>query len=79
MTRMTERAVMAMTPSLNYLTPYEVASRLRLSYEKALAFIKYSGIKYTRIGRQYRVEERDLYAFLTRKGNVIVDLQSPIR
>lgn len=68
-----------MTTSLNYLTPHEVASQLKLSYEKALAFIKYSGVKYARIGRQYRVEERDLHTFLTRKGNVIVDLQSPIR
>lgn len=76
---MTERAVMVMTTSLNYLTPHEVASTLRLSYENALAFIKYSGVKYAKIGRQYRVEEKELYSFLTRKGNVIVDLQSPIR
>lgn len=61
------------------LTPREVAAVLKVSYDTALDFIKYSGIKYIQIGRQYRVEERTLNAFLAQKGNVIVDLQSIVR
>ena len=47
-----------------YLTPRELADRLKVSYEKALEIIKYSGLKYTKIGRQYRVSEADLATFL---------------
>ena len=37
------------------LTPHEVASILKVSYDTALAFIKYSGIDYVMVGRQYRI------------------------
>ena len=47
-----------------YYTPREVAEMLKISYEKALAFIKYSGIKYVKIGNQYRVSETSLNVFL---------------
>ena len=57
------------------LTPKEVAEVLQLNYETALAFIKYSGIDYLRVGRQYRVSEEKLRAFLARKGRIIVDLE----
>ena len=47
-----------------YYTPREVAEMLKISYEKALGFIKYSGIKYVKIGNQYRVSETSLNVFL---------------
>jgi len=67
-----------MAVSLNYLTTHEVAALLKLSYDGALAFIKYSGVRYSKFGLQYRVEEGDLKAFLTQQGNVVVDLQPPV-
>lgn len=60
------------------LTPKEVAEILKISYDSALAFIKYSGIDYSQIGNQYRVLEDKLDAFLRQKGKVIVDLSGPI-
>lgn len=48
----------------NYLTPQEVAEMLKISYDKALEWIKYSGVEYVLIGRQYRVLESKLNAFL---------------
>ena len=47
-----------------YLTPQEVAEMLKISYDKALDFIKYSGVEYILIGRQYRVLESKLNAVL---------------
>ena len=49
-----------------YYTPREVAEMLKISYEKALGFIKYSGIKYVKIGNQYRVSETSLNVFFCR-------------
>ena len=56
------------------LTPNEVAKVLKVSYDTALAFIKYSGIDYIQVGRQYRVHEDKLKAFLAKKGSTVVDL-----
>lgn len=56
------------------LTPREVAGLLKISYESALAFIKYSGIDHLRIGNQYRVSAEKLKAFLSKKGPTHVDL-----
>ena len=56
------------------LTPKEVAAILKISYEAALAFIKYSGIDYHRIGNQYRISAEKLRAFLNKKGPVHTDL-----
>lgn len=56
------------------LTPKEVAEILKIGYEAALAFIKYSGIDYHKIGNQYRVSSEKLRAFLNRKGPVHTDL-----
>ena len=61
------------------LTPHEVAAILQMSYDSALAFVKYSGIDYIKVGRQYRVSEDKLIAFLTKKGRTIVDLNEPLR
>ena len=56
------------------LTPKEVAAILKVGYEAALAFIKYSGIDYHKIGNQYRVSAEKLRAFLNRKGPTYTDL-----
>ena len=61
------------------LTPKEVAEILKISYEAALAFIKYSGIDYVRVGRQYRVSGEKLKAFLMKKGTTIVDISDQLR
>ena len=47
-----------------YMTVSEVAEMLKISYDKALEFIKYSGVEYVQIGRQYRVLESKLNACL---------------
>lgn len=55
------------------LTPHDVAEIMKVSYETALEFIKYSGIDYIKIGRQYRVTKDKLTAFLLKKGHTIID------
>ena len=60
------------------LTPQEVAAILQVSYDTALAFVKYSGIDYVKVGRQYRVAEDKLKAYLMKKGHTIVDLNDPL-
>ena len=47
-----------------YLTVAEVADMLRISYDKALELMKYSGMESVKIGRQYRVLESKLNAYL---------------
>ena len=59
---------------LEMLTPKDVAAILKVNYETALAFIKYSGIDYHKIGNQYRVSEEKLRAFLNKKGPTYTDL-----
>lgn len=59
---------------LEMLTPKDVAAILKVNYETALAFIKYSGIDYHKIGHQYRVSEEKLRAFLNKKGPTYTDL-----
>ena len=56
------------------LTPKEVSEILKISYEAALAFIKYSGVDYHKIGNQYRVSSEKLRAFLNKKGPSSTDL-----
>ena len=43
---------------MKMLSPADVAERLSISYDTALQMIKYSGIPYLKIGRQYRVNEK---------------------
>ena len=47
-----------------YMTPAEVAEMLKISYDTALELIKYSGVEYVQVGRQYRVLESKLNAIL---------------
>ena len=56
------------------LTPKEVAEILKIGYEAALGFIKYSGVDYHKIGNQYRVSAEKLQLFLNRKGHTYTDL-----
>lgn len=60
---------------MRMLTPREVAEVLQVNYETALAFIRYSGIAYTKVGNRYRVAEDHLRAFLLRQGHKDVPLQ----
>ena len=60
------------------LNPRNIAEILGVSYEAALAFIKYSGIDYLQIGRQYKVAEDKFEAFLRQKGQIIVELNEEI-
>ena len=47
-----------------WLTAKDIAEILKISYEKALGLIKHSGIPYIKVGRQYRVNEKDFQDFL---------------
>lgn len=58
----------SMTPQ--YLTPHEVASILKLSYDSTLNFIRNSGIPYIKVGRQYRVSQDALTAFLGKNSSI---------
>lgn len=60
------------------LSPREVAKILGISYETALAFIKYSTIDYIKVGRSYRVAEDKLTEFLLQEGQVLVELKEDI-
>ena len=50
-----------------YLTVREIAELLKISYDSALEVVKYSGVEYVQVGRQYRVLESTLYKFLNPK------------
>ena len=54
------------------LTPADIAKILQVSYDTALHFIKHSGIAYTKIGRQYRVNADVLDAVLSQNDTIIV-------
>ena len=56
------------------LTPKEVAKIMKVNYETALAFIRFSGMDYVKVGRQYRVSRQKLEAFLNKKGITLVSL-----
>lgn len=62
----------------NMLTAADIAENLQVSYETALDFIKYSGIDYVKIGRQYRVSEKKMQAFLSRKGKLTINIAENI-
>ena len=55
---------------MNLLTPQELANILKISYDKSLDFIKYSGIEHIKIGRQYRVDESKLNIFLQKHKDI---------
>ena len=51
------------------LTPKDVAKILQIGYESALAFIKYSGVDFLKIGNKYRISKDKLDAFIRAKGS----------
>lgn len=55
------------------LTAEEIAEILKINYVNALEFIKYSGIHYIKIGKQYRVSENVFNKFIdsTRQNQII--------
>ena len=57
------------------LTPAEVAERLNISYDTALDMIKYSGLPYVKVGRQYRVSEDVLNDILTSDETVFISFE----
>ena len=57
-----------------FLSPKDIAKILQISYESALAFIRFSGIDYWQIGRQYRVSQDVFETFIKRKGQWVVSL-----
>ena len=59
---------------MKMLTAVEVAEILKIPYESALKFIRYSGIDYIKVGRTYRVSEDKLHAFLKQRGKIEVSL-----
>ena len=54
------------------LTVQEIAKILKISYHKALDFIKHSGIDYLQIGNQYRVSADKFNTFIAAKGKKII-------
>ena len=59
---------------LEVFSPQEIARILKISYDKALNFIKYSGIPYIKIGRQYRVTKENFEAFINSKESREIDI-----
>lgn len=58
---------------MKMLSPAEVAERLNVSYDTALQMIKYSGIPYVKIGRQYRVSEAVIDDIVNQTDVVVID------
>ena len=48
----------------SYVNPNFISNYFGICYSKALNFVKYSGIKYVKIGRNYFVSEKALKEFL---------------
>lgn len=63
-------------PAIEMLTPQQIADILQVSYDTALAFVRYSGIDYIKIGRQYRVSYDKFEAFIKQKGKITIDLDA---
>lgn len=63
---------------LQLLTARDIAEILKISYGNALLFIRYSGIPYIQVGRQYRVEEEQLTAFLKEPIKRIIPLEEEV-
>lgn len=59
---------------MTFYTAKEIAEILKISYENALDIIKYSGIPYVRIGRQYRVSVSSFNRFFSRDAPIEIDV-----
>ena len=47
-----------------YLGIKDISAIMGICYQKAAALVKYSGLKYNKIGNIYLVNRNDLYKFL---------------
>lgn len=61
------------------LSVKDIAVILKVSYDSALEFIKHSSIDYIKVGRQYRVNEEKLAAYLQQQGQIVVDFLEDYR
>ncbi len=53
-----------------FYTAQEISKMMKISYQKALSLIRYSGMRYIKIGRQYRVSV-DAFNEFTKSTNVV--------
>ncbi len=58
----------------NYMNTRQISDYIGMCYVKTLDFIKYSGIKYIKIGRTYFIKKETLDKFL----NDNIDINSEI-
>ncbi len=58
---------------MEMLTAKELAEILHISYDTALNMIKYSGLPYVKIGRQYRVSKAVIDDLINQDETVIID------
>lgn len=56
------------------MTARDIAELLQITYPTALSFIKYSGVRYLKVGKSYRVLASDLIEFLETTDNTDIDL-----
>ena len=56
-----------------FYTVQEIAEILKISYERALDVVKYSGVAYIKVGRQYRVSQRAFNKFFDRERSIEID------
>lgn len=61
--------------NIKFLSTCDIANILNVCYQKALDFIKFSGVSYVKIGRTYRVEEKVFYDFVLRDEKIEIDLE----
>ena len=55
---------------MQMLTARDVAEMLKISYEQSLRLMRHPDLKSKKIGRQYRVSDKALEAFLERNDEV---------
>ena len=53
-----------------FLSAYDISDMMGMSYAKALAFIKYSGIKYIKLNRIYFVSSKVFEEFTSDTKNL---------
>ena len=58
--------------NLKFLSPKDISKIMNICYEDALSLVKYSGIKYVKVGRLYRVEYNEFEKIIS-TGNISLD------
>lgn len=59
---------------MKIMTAHDIAELLHITYPTALSFIKFSGVRYLKVGKSYRVLDSDLMEFLQTTDNINIDL-----